>query len=103
MSIGFGLFVLALVILYIYDQSSNKEFYEGMSAMKSGDFSTAFPKMYQLAEQGNAKAQGSRLKAQGAVGWMYEEGKGVPQNEQESVKWYKKAAAQEGYTDVQNG
>jgi TPR repeat protein len=39
------------------------------------------------AEQGNADAQ-NRL------GLMYDEGRGVPQNDSEAVKWYRKAAEQ---------
>ena len=45
------------------------------------------------AEQGWAPAQY-------AVGYMYSQGKGVPQNDFEAVKWYSKAAEQ-GYPNAQ--
>ena len=40
-----------------------------------------------LAEQGNAEAQFS-------LGFRYDEGEGVPQDSQEAVKWWRKAAEQ---------
>jgi len=46
-----------------------------------------FEETRQLAEQGNADAQ-LRL------GLMYANGKGVPENDAEAVKWYHKAAEQ---------
>ncbi len=47
-----------------------------------------------LAETGDAAAQ-CRL------GWMYQNGKGVPMNYVEALKWFRKAAIQ-GNTDAQN-
>ena len=39
-------------------------------------------------------------KAQNNLGFMYQYGKGVPQDDAEAVKWYRKAAEQ-GYADAQ--
>ena len=47
-----------------------------------------------LAQQGNSDAQHN-------LGWMYDEGKGVAQNDEKAVYWYQQAAAQ-GDDDAQN-
>ena len=48
---------------------------------------TEFDEMKALAEQGNAGAQYN-------LGYMYDTGDGVPENDSEAVKWYRKAAEQ---------
>ena len=47
----------------------------------------------QAAEQGDAEAQNK-------LGFMYAEGEGVPEDNQEAVRWYRKAAEQ-GYAEAQ--
>jgi uncharacterized protein len=56
-------------------------------AYESGDYATALREWIPLAEQGNADAQHN-------LGWMYEEGLGVPQDHKTAVKWYTLAAEQ---------
>ena len=46
-----------------------------------------FEELLRLAEQGDAKAQYN-------LGVMYRKGHGVPQNDAEAVKWYRKSAEQ---------
>ena len=46
-----------------------------------------FDEMKALADQGNANAQLN-------LGVMYDNGEGVPENDAEAVKWYRKAADQ---------
>lgn len=41
-----------------------------------------------------AEADQGRADAQAVLGWCYSEGKGVPQNQAEAVRWYSKAANQ---------
>ena len=41
----------------------------------------------ELAEQGDAIAQGE-------LGWLYSMGQGVPRDDKEAAKWYRKAAEQ---------
>lgn len=41
-----------------------------------------------------ADADQGRADAQAVLGWCYSEGKGVPQNQAEAVRWYSKAANQ---------
>jgi TPR repeat protein len=57
---------------------------KGYEAYERGDFSAALREW---------KAQGSAV-AQNNVGAMYEHGKGVTQDYQEAVKWYRLSAAQ---------
>ena len=44
-------------------------------------------KLLQPAEQGDVEAQTN-------LGWMYDNGQGVPQDYKEAVRWYTKAAEQ---------
>ena len=62
-------------------------FNAGVDAYKRGDYATAVREWRPLAEQGNANAQTN-------LGFMYKEGRGVPQDYAKAVKWYRKAAEQ---------
>ena len=63
------------------------DFQKGLDAYKNKDYATALREWKPLAEQGNAEAQY-------ILGWMYEYGKGVLQDDETAVKWYKRAAEQ---------
>jgi len=52
-----------------------------------GDYKTAYQLIKPQAEKGDAVAQF-------ILGFMYDEGKGVPQDYAEAAKWYRKAAKQ---------
>jgi len=60
---------------------------DAVSAHERGDFILADRLFRSLAEQGNTRAQFS-------LGWMYANGEGVPQDDQEALKWYRRAAEQ---------
>ena len=60
---------------------------DGLAAAKRGDYATTLRLLRPLADQDNAKAQFT-------LGFMYEEGRGVPQDYAEALKWYRKAADQ---------
>ena len=60
-------------------------FDEGMAAYQRGDYATALREWHPLAEQGNARTQR-------ALGFMYDNGRGVFQDYAEAMKWYRKAA-----------
>jgi len=50
------------------------------------------------------KANGGDPEAQSALGGVYDHGLGVPENDQEAVKWYRKAADQgDAYAQVNLG
>jgi TPR repeat protein len=68
------------------------DFQKGYTAYESGDYATALRKWTPLAEQGYAAAQSN-------LGYMFENGKGVPKDNKTAVKWYRLAA--EGYADAQ--
>lgn len=61
-------------------------------AYDKGDYTTALRLMRPLADQGLAAAQNN-------LGWMYAHGRGVPQDEAEARKWFRKAE----HNNVQNG
>ena len=62
-------------------------------AYQRQDYKTAHPLCLRLAKEGNAEAQTH-------LGKIYYEGKGVPQNYLEALRWYRAAAAQ-GYAKAQ--
>ena len=59
------------------------------SAYQNGDYARAAQLSRSLAEQGDAAAQFH-------LGVLYAQGRGVPEDDQEALKWYRKAAEQ-GY------
>ena len=61
---------------------------DGIIAYKQGDYDTAFKEFKPIAEQGFAGVQD-------LLGWMYYNGKGVPQDHTEALYWYRKAAEQD--------
>ena len=60
-------------------------FDEGFEAYKKGNYTVALKEFKLAAEQGNAYAQFG-------IGLMYDRGEGVPQDYQQAVVWYTKAA-----------
>ncbi len=60
---------------------------QGVSAFLRQDYVTASRAFIPLAERGNAAAQSY-------LGYMFETGRGVPQNYTEAAMWYRRAAEQ---------
>ena len=60
---------------------------EGTNAYKAKDFAAALKELQPLADKGNAEAQLF-------VGFMYDNGDGVPTDYRQAVLWYGKAAEQ---------
>ena len=61
---------------------------DGLAAYGQSDFATeAFELLQPLADQGNARAQA-------ALGLMYQNGQGVPQDHAEAQKWLRLASDQ---------
>ena len=69
-------------------------FEDATAAYERQDYATAMRLWQPLAEQGDADAQF-------ILGYMYNKGEGVAENDAEAVKWYRKAADQ-GYAEAQN-
>jgi TPR repeat protein len=57
------------------------------AAYSRGDYATALSLWRSLADQGDANAQYT-------LGYMYDNGEGVPENDVEAVRWYRLAAGQ---------
>lgn len=78
------LFCIALFICATTPVIAN-DYNEGFLAAESGNYDTAMSKWGPLASDGHAIAQFN-------IALMYHGGLGVPTNEAEAVKWYKKSA-----------
>ena len=63
------------------------DFDRGVVAYESGDYATALQEWTPLAEQGYAAAQYN-------LGQMYYRGEGVPKDDKEAAKWYRRAVEQ---------
>lgn len=70
------------------------DFDKGLAAKKRGDFGAALREWRPLAARGNAAAQN-------AIGVLYDNGQGVPQDHATALNWYRKAA-KKGNADAQN-
>ena len=86
---------LALAIVFVLGFAPPvwADFQAGFVAYDRGDYATAVREFRPLAEQGDATAQFY-------LGFMYDNGEGVPQDYSEAVKWYRKSAEQ-GDSDAQ--
>ena len=72
---------LALAVLLIVTALPvSAGFKEGLAAYNRGDYRTAFREFKALAEQGDARSQRN-------LGFMYENGRGVPKNYKLAVNW----------------
>lgn len=65
--------------------STSENWRKGQRALEKGDYAAALKEFLPLARQGNSVAQFN-------LGFMYHEGKGVPQDSKEALKWYRLAA-----------
>lgn len=84
----------AAALLLVASQASWAGAEEGLAAYNRGDFATALKEFRPLAEQGEAGAQT-------ILGAMYENGKGVPEYYVEAVKWYRLAAEQVRFDEIE--
>ena len=83
-----GIVILALLaVLLGIPVAAAQTVGEALAAYKRGDYATAIRGIRVHAEQGDANAQV-------LLGFMYADGKGVPENDAEAVKWFRKAAEQ---------
>ena len=63
------------------------DFNKGMEAFIKKDYMAALKEFRPLVKQGHASAQFS-------LGWMYNNGEGVPQNHKTAIKWHTLSAEQ---------
>lgn len=69
------------------------QFELGRAYLKAGDYAVALPLLRKAADQGYAPAQGS-------IGSMYMDAKGLPKDEKEAFAWHSRAA-QQGFAGSQ--
>ncbi len=73
------------VILGLTACTDEADFNAGVAAYNRSDYATALRAWRPLAKQGHAEAQSN-------LGFMYDNGLGVPPDHAEAVKWFRKAA-----------
>ena len=79
--------IITLTLFLFASFAQSADFDKGLDAYGQGEFKTAYNEWIPLAEQGNASAQYN-------LGLMYENGRGVLQDDKQAVYWYRKAAEQ---------
>jgi len=82
------LVIWVILLIFSIPAVAGVGFDAGLYAYEQGDFTTALQEWTPLAEQGDRKSQAW-------LGVMYNHGKGVPKDNKEALKWYRKAASQE--------
>ena len=82
-----------VVLLLSSTEGWTADFQKGLTAYKNGDFAIALREWEPLAKQGHKHAQHN-------LGWIYENGNGVPRNHKTAVKWYR-LSAEQGHVGAQ--
>ena len=87
-------FLILFFLLSLTTPAAAGQLEDGFAAYERGDYESAIRLWRALqAEQGHASAQYN-------LGFMYNHGKGVPQDYAEAMKWYR-LAAEQGDADAQ--
>jgi len=81
------------VLTVTFTQLVAQDFEEGLAAAEAGDFLTTLQEWEPLAGSGDPRAQFG-------LGFMYDNGQGLPQDDIEALKWYH-LAAEQGHSDAQ--
>jgi TPR repeat protein len=84
---GFLTATVAILLLATVSLARAATFQQGVSALNRQDYVSASRVFIQLAERGDPAAQSY-------LGFMFETGRGVPQNYTEAAMWYRRAAEQ---------
>ncbi|MBR1174274.1 sel1 repeat family protein [Bradyrhizobium sp. KB893862 SZCCT0404] len=79
--------LVMIVTLSLATPASAQSLRQGVSAFQRQDYARASQTFIPLAERGNAAAQTY-------LGFLFETGRGVPQNYTEAAMWYRRAAEQ---------
>ena len=88
MSIGHIAAIVSLAaVLLAPPHSFGGALEDGSAALEQKDYKKAFSLLLPVAKEGNSFAQYN-------IALMYAQGLGVEKNEEEAVKWYRKAAEQ---------
>jgi S1-C subfamily serine protease len=88
-------FLLSLTFLFLFSGSVyGDDIQDGLYAYENKDYEKVIKLFLPLAEQGLSEGQYM-------MGFMYAEGKGVPQDYKEALKWFR-LSAEQGNGDAQN-
>ena len=87
-------FSIAVGLVLVLTPPAWADFQAGLEAADRGDYHTAVKEFQLSAERGDVKARYN-------LGVMYQLGLGVPQDDQEAVRWFRKAAEQ-GYATAES-
>ena len=87
--------VVSVMLLLTASSPVVADYDAGLEAHKQGDYAAALREFRTVAEQGNASAQF-------ALGFMYRNGQGTPEDHRRAAFWYRKAAEQ-GDAKAQTG
>jgi TPR repeat protein len=71
----------------VADRTGAQAFAQGQAAYNAKDYALAMTWYQEAAAQGSAEAQNG-------IGWLYQNGWGVPEKDAQAMAWYLKAAAQ---------
>ena len=82
------LLIVTSLFFNSFSLGQQDRFESGLASKDRGHYATALRAWMPMAEAGNAEAQNN-------VGYMYEEGLGVPQNYLMAMSWYRQAAESE--------
>ena len=82
--------LIALLIIPLTQTLSAQHFDSAVAANKRGDYKTAIKHLRPLAEKGLPEAQA-------LLGAMYAQGRGMPQDPAEAIKWFRKGIAQDNH------
>ncbi len=85
--------VLAAILSFGLAPTAAADFQRGAAALEIGDYATAYREFRPLAERGHQDAQF-------ALGEMYRNGAGVPQDDAQAFAWFRRAA-EAGHTESQ--
>lgn len=77
----------AVALILATATAASADFEAGNRAYAKRDYDSAFKEWLPLAEAGDPVAQNN-------IGFMYRKGRGIPLDEAEAVKWYRRAAEQ---------
>jgi len=83
-----------LLTLFVGNPAFSGDLQKALEALRSGEYGTVLNTWRSLAEQKNIYAQYN-------LGLLYDKGKGVPQNDETAVKWYR-LSAEQGYALAQS-
>jgi len=81
-----GYLALAIILAFAYSADAGS-LEDGLAAYARGNYAMALKSWQPHAEQGHAEAQNN-------LGVIYANGRGVPRDDVEAVKWYRKAGEQ---------